>query len=260
MASRGARNVACLCKTRASPFLETEAASPRKGPKPQPSVIQTGTPDPATAPVVAGPTPTTATSAEIYQGFRAKRRELDGQLDRLVDAREELVLEIRQGGASDVDRSGLDARLAQTDQQIAVVTLQLAEAEGQVAEAAAAPGATIQPPDPPVWENGPPEEIVAMAIGFGALLLFPLVIAWARRIWRRSAAPPALPAELGDRIGAMERSVDAIAVEIERIGEGQRFVTQLLAERASGAAAVGGPEKARGLAARSQAAPDEPRS
>ena len=76
-----------------------------------------------------------------------------------------------------------------------------------------------------------------MGIAFGALLLFPLVIAWARRIWRRSAPPAALPTELGDRIGAMERSVDAIAVEMERIGEGQRFVTRLLAERASGVAA-----------------------
>lgn len=199
---------------------------------PQPPAAQTASQGPATAPVVAGPAPATATSAAIYQGFRAKRRELDGQLDRLVDARRDLVLEIRQGGASEADRAGLDARLAQTDQQIASVTIQLAEADAQVAQSAAVPGATIQPPEAPPWENGPPEEIVAMAIGFGALLLFPLALAWARRIWRRSAPPAALPAELGDRIGAMERSVDAIAVEIERIGEGQRFVTQLLADRA----------------------------
>jgi hypothetical protein len=33
-------------------------------------------------------------------------------------------------------------------------------------------------------------------------------------------------------MATMERGIDAIAVEVERIGEGQRFVTQLLAERA----------------------------
>ena len=33
-----------------------------------------------------------------------------------------------------------------------------------------------------------------------------------------------------DRMNRLENAVDAIAVEVERIGEGQRFVTKLLAE------------------------------
>ena len=57
----------------------------------------------------------------------------------------------------------------------------------------------------------------------------------ARRVWRRSTLAPALPAEFGDRLGSMERAIDAVAIEVERIGEGQRFVTQLLAERATAA-------------------------
>jgi hypothetical protein len=37
---------------------------------------------------------------------------------------------------------------------------------------------------------------------------------------------------LGDeRMSRLEQAIDAIAVELERIGEGQRFVTKLLAER-----------------------------
>jgi hypothetical protein len=35
----------------------------------------------------------------------------------------------------------------------------------------------------------------------------------------------------GDRMRRLEQAIDAIAVELERIGEGQRFVTKLLAER-----------------------------
>lgn len=37
---------------------------------------------------------------------------------------------------------------------------------------------------------------------------------------------------LEERLGRLEQAVDAIAVEMERVGEGQRFVTKLLADRA----------------------------
>jgi hypothetical protein len=34
-----------------------------------------------------------------------------------------------------------------------------------------------------------------------------------------------------DRLARVEQAVESIAIEVERIGEGQRFVTQLLASR-----------------------------
>jgi hypothetical protein len=34
-----------------------------------------------------------------------------------------------------------------------------------------------------------------------------------------------------DRVKRLQHAIDAIAVEVERVGEGQRFVTKLLAER-----------------------------
>lgn len=37
--------------------------------------------------------------------------------------------------------------------------------------------------------------------------------------------------DLESRLERIEQSVDTIAIEMERIGEGQRFVTKLLAER-----------------------------
>lgn len=185
----------------------------------------------------AAPTALAPTSAEIYQALRAQRRELDSQLERLVDTRDEIARELRDGVVGDVDQTGLQQRLAQVDQQIASVSIRLAEADAAVAQAAGVPGATIQPPEPDPWQHGPPEEIVMMGIFFSAVLLFPVMLAFARRIWRRSPVAAPIPAELTDRLGAMERAVDAVAVEVERIGEGQRFVTQLLAERASGAAA-----------------------
>ena len=37
--------------------------------------------------------------------------------------------------------------------------------------------------------------------------------------------------EIAERLANLERAVDAIAVETERISEGQRFTTRLLSER-----------------------------
>lgn len=40
-----------------------------------------------------------------------------------------------------------------------------------------------------------------------------------------------LPQELMDRLTRLDQAVDSIALEVERIGEGQRFVTRLRGER-----------------------------
>jgi len=37
--------------------------------------------------------------------------------------------------------------------------------------------------------------------------------------------------ELSSRLTHLEQSLDAIAVEVERVGEGQRFMTRLFDER-----------------------------
>jgi hypothetical protein len=60
---------------------------------------------------------------------------------------------------------------------------------------------------------------------------FPLVRGLVRR-WERESEMPRVPAEVQARLQRIEQSVDAIAIEVERMSEGQRFVTRLLAERA----------------------------
>ena len=42
--------------------------------------------------------------------------------------------------------------------------------------------------------------------------------------------------EIADRLAKLDNAVDSMAVEVERISEGQRFVTKLLAERGTAAA------------------------
>lgn len=45
-----------------------------------------------------------------------------------------------------------------------------------------------------------------------------------------SASPAALE-QIAQRLEALQQSVDATSIEVERLGEGQRFTTKLLAER-----------------------------
>jgi hypothetical protein len=74
----------------------------------------------------------------------------------------------------------------------------------------------------------------AETAGIGAfVLMFPLVLALARRIWVRSGAPrpPVVDFESSPRLQRLEEAIEAISIEVERIGEGQRFATRLLAER-----------------------------
>jgi hypothetical protein len=73
-------------------------------------------------------------------------------------------------------------------------------------------------------------------------VLFPIAISVARNIWRRGSLPKAgrPDRESAQRLERMEQAMDAIAIEIERVSEGQRFVTRLLSEQRNGAAIAAG--------------------
>ena len=66
----------------------------------------------------------------------------------------------------------------------------------------------------------------------------PIARAFARRL-DREATQPKLPREVSDRLERMEHAIESIAVEVERISEGQRFTTKLLSESAKDAALTG---------------------
>jgi hypothetical protein len=57
----------------------------------------------------------------------------------------------------------------------------------------------------------------------------PIARAYARRLDARPTA--SVPPDVAARLERMEQAIDSIAVEVERISEGQRFTTKLLAER-----------------------------
>lgn len=193
----------------------------------------------AQSPAIAGsagqPAPIAGSPEQVYRGLREKRSVLGEQKNDLEDERGDLTRQLRSGPVGDADRSGLEQRLAQVDQAIAKVSIDIAETDAQVAQASSVPGAIVEEPPRDEWANGAPPELVAIGMGLLAVLLFPIMIARARRLWRSANVVSAVPPELVAKMATMERGIDAIAVEVERIGEGQRFVTQLLAERADAA-------------------------
>ena len=57
----------------------------------------------------------------------------------------------------------------------------------------------------------------------------PLARAYARRM-DADARNPRIPTEVASRLERMEQAIEAVAIEVERISEGQRFTTKLLSE------------------------------
>lgn len=190
---------------------------------------------PATATTVAPQAPVSAATArEMFEAMRAQRRILEQQLNAQVSDRRSIAERLRAGNATGADAEGLVARLKVVDARILDLQGQVARAETAEAAAAGLPGATSESPEQRK------EEILEGALVVGTILTFifaiPMSIAWARRIWRKHAVTIVLPPELTNRLDAIERSVETTAIEVERIGEGQRFVTQLMAKRADAAA------------------------
>ena len=81
-------------------------------------------------------------------------------------------------------------------------------------------------------------QVEPMAIPIVAILsvfvFFPLDIGASRWLWKKAASEPprrALTDDTAFRLERMQQAIDALSIEIERISEGQRFVTKVLAER-----------------------------
>lgn len=51
-----------------------------------------------------------------------------------------------------------------------------------------------------------------------------------RNSWRRSPVAPLVLQPIEDRLGRLEQAVEVIGLQVERVAEGQHFVTKLLAK------------------------------
>ncbi|MEO6444425.1 MAG: hypothetical protein ABIZ91_09435, partial [Gemmatimonadaceae bacterium] len=168
---------------------------------------------------------------EVYQAVREQRNELRSQLGRVEDTRLAIARRLREGEVSGPDRAGLEARLTQLDGRMSVLESEIAVADAAVAKAAAIPGAVQLEPN--FMQNDAPQAAFVLGAIFLVVVLLPISVAFARRIWRRSSRAPAtadVSHELDERFTRLEQGMDAIAVEVERVGESQRFMTRVFTE------------------------------
>ena len=186
-----------------------------------------------------------AISNIVKGALQEARVELQAQVAGLEAQRAQLEVQLQNAG-SRAERQRIQSRIDRLDVQIREMNDGIAKLETGVAgqpAPAPAPRVTVTPSVgvPPRLPNIPsrpfdPTELVATSLGI-LFVAFPLTLAIVRFIWKRStsAPTPAISAEQIQRFDRLEQSVDAIAIEVERISENQRYLTKVLGESKSSA-------------------------
>jgi hypothetical protein len=182
------------------------------------------------APAVPGQLTRVPGATEVWRATREHRSELRNQMEVLEEKRNDLTRELASSETPEAAKPGLVERLKVIDTRITAVEGQIAEADAAVAKAAAVPGAVQEPPLP--VRHGPPEEVWILSGIFIVTVLMPIALAYARRIWKRGATVIApVPREVQGRLDELANAVESIGLEVERIGEGQRFITRVFSEQ-----------------------------
>jgi hypothetical protein len=185
------------------------------------------------------------TTREQVEALLSQRSELSSQLSNVTDRRAGLAQEIRNT-SDEGTRAGLQDRLKVLDQRILQMETDLAIVGRQLAAAPAEVRSESYSSS-----SGGDEDEAAAAGAFGVFIPMLILMLFMRRRWKRQApkapAHPQLAADSG-RLERLEHGMEAIAIEIERVAEGQRFVTKLLSEAPPGIGAshrIAEPVKAR---------------
>jgi hypothetical protein len=184
--------------------------------------------------VSTGSLPGGAMTKQDVATLRAQRAELSSQLSDATRQRRSLAEQVNH--ANGVSKAGLEARLAVLDQRI----LHLESEMDRTGQQLASPQAQQYAETRPAPNFGPPVrfsnfDATPVAICFVLFVMSPVALSISRLLWKRGSrkltVPPPTP-ESTERLERIEQAVDAIAIEVERVSEGQRFVTRLLSERA----------------------------
>ena len=131
-----------------------------------------------------------------------------------------------------MNKAGIEQRISLLDNRILQLETDLAETGRQLSSAPAGLAASASMGTPLGLNPGQITAIGIVSVIGATCVAFPVAIAMARRIWRgsRRGAAPVAP-ESAERMERLEQAVDAIAIEVERIAEGQRFLTKLQSEQ-----------------------------
>lgn len=210
--------------------MQTQAQTPIPPPTPRgaPTLTVIG-PDGATQ------TLKPPTTREELEALRARREQISDQLENVSDRRSELSQELART-PTEAARPGLEARIALLDNRILQLERDLATTGAQLS---AAPLSLGTPGSEDVYrarrnqDDGSFDD--GMAAGAATAVFFmSVLLLFLRRRWKGKGKTTGKQGQITgdstDRLERLENGMDAIAIEIERISEGQRFVTKLLSE------------------------------
>lgn len=208
-----------------------------RAPQAPPSTPPATTPPPA-APGVTSVTPADLTARNVG-ALRARAGVLLDQLTSATNRRNNLERQLER--ATGVNKTGIEQHLAQLDARILRLEADIDE-NGKVLASIPAQTASTAPALIPgtrrIDVNGIVDKIVPLVAIVTLFVLMPIALSISRGIWRRTSSPKAPPQSRDDaqRLERIEHAIDSIALEVERVSEGQRFVTRILAEGRPGGA------------------------
>ena len=224
--------------------MQQPAQSAPPPPPPAPDLVPAAQAPSAIVGLPDGPIPLAAlprTPQEV-QGLRERREILRDQLERATNRRSEILGQLDgddDHALSPEARIGVQQRLNVLDERIIQLERDQALTERQLSNAPPAVLASAAAASEAHESVVAQDEAMLSAFGtFGLGVVLTLVVTRLRRRrgGHRAGMMPAAAALPDPRIDRLTQAVDVIAEEVERIGEGQRFVTQLLAGRQDAAA------------------------
>jgi predicted PurR-regulated permease PerM len=169
-------------------------------------------------------------SHDDMMGLLAQRRVLNEQLEQATDRRNDLLEQLNQAPAAakagfQGEINVVNDRIIQLESSLNVIGQEMASASPSLMsmaeeQSAPAPGSSDD------FDNGVGAGVAGTFVTMTVLFFF-----WRRR-WKRSGrkTQPLMPSADSERLQRLENGMEAMAIEIERISEGQRFVTKLLSE------------------------------
>jgi hypothetical protein len=172
--------------------------------------------------------------AQLAQGdqWQGMRAEIRRELADLESRRDQISEQLQNPMVGGANRRGLEQRIEQIDARIASLEAQGAQIDAAIARASGTATSLLpvrQPP--PVRSQQGDDPFMVIGGLFMLCVALPLSIAYARRIWKRTGdAIAGIPADLAARLSRIEQNVDTVALEVERIGESQRFITRAFSE------------------------------
>lgn len=235
--------------------MQTQTPAPPAPPAPEPVTVQvtpgtrttTRTSTNVMVTQSAGTIPVPRTREE-YRALETRQREVGSQLTSAANRRKSVAAELEKA-RDPANQNGLQQRLQVLDARVARLETELDD----VGRALAAAPYSALPTTSSTGRGGgggggsnmtEAAQIVSVVVPTSLFFVLGMTALgmWFRRNRRGPGGDGRSKAEL-ERLDRLEQAVETIAVEMERVSEGQRFVTRILTEGKAGQAPVFGSQR-----------------